>query len=127
MLSFFIRLAATAGTLLLLASYSGGLISVKNWPVAFIVAVVLGLANALIKPILMFIAGALTLPLSCITLGLWNLVLSWILSGAMVYGAGQLVKGFEVKTFPTAMIAALVLAIVNAVVGGLFKGKDEER
>jgi putative membrane protein len=126
MLSFFIRLAASAGTLLLLATYSGGLISVKDWLVAFIVAIALGIANALIKPILMFVAGALTLPLSCITLGLWNLVLSWILSGAMVYGAGQLIKGFEVKTFWSAMIAALILAIVNAVVGGLLKGKNEE-
>jgi len=75
----------------------------------------------------MFIAGALTLPLSCITLGLWNLVLSWLLSGAMVYYAGQFVDGFSVKTFGAAMIAALILAVVNAVAGGLFSGKKEEK
>ena len=84
MLAFLIRMALSAGALLLLSSPSVALVRVENnsWTTAIIVALVLGLANALVKPILMFFASILTLPLSCITLGLWNLVLS-------TFGRGQ--------------------------------------
>lgn len=128
MLAFIIRMALSAGALLVLSSPSVALVEVENnsWTTALVVAVVLGLANALVKPILMFVAKALTLPLSCLTLGLWNLVLSWLLSGAIVYGAGALLDGFTVRTFVSAMLTALILAIVNAVASALFDKKDED-
>ena len=126
MISFLLRLAISAGALLLIANYSGGAISVSNATDAFIAALVLGLANALVKPILGFIAGALTLPLSCLTLGLWNLVLSWLLNAAMFYGVAALLEGFDVRTFAGAMFGALALSVVNAVASGLLKDKKDD-
>lgn len=126
MIAFLIRLAVSAATLLIMANVSDGAIIVRNWTSAFIAALVIGLLNALVKPILGFIAGALTLPLSCITLGLWSLILSWLLNGLMFYAASEVLQGFGVKNFWAAMVGALVLSVVNAIAGALLSDKKDK-
>ena len=127
MISFLLRLIVSAIALFFIAGASNGTIQVNSATAAIVAALVLGVANALIKPILMFIAGAITLPLSCITLGLWSLVLSWLLNAALFYGAGQLLSGFEVRGFWPAMLGALAMSVVNAVASALFNDKEKER
>lgn len=126
MIGFLIRLAISAATLILMANVSNGAIIVRNWTTAFIAALVIGLLNALVKPVLGFIAGALTFPLSCITLGLWSLVLSWLLNGLMFYVASEVLQGFGVKNFWVAMLGALVLSVVNALASALFSDKKDK-
>jgi putative membrane protein len=127
MISFLLRLIVSAVALFFIAGASNGTIQVNGATAAIVAALVLGVANALIKPILMFITGAITLPLSCITLGLWSLVLSWLLNAALFYGAGRLLTDFEVRGFWPAMLGALAMSVVNAVTSALFNDKEKER
>ena len=72
---------------------------------ALIAALVLGLANALIRPILFI----LTLPITIITLGLFT----FVLNALMVWLASTVVKGFEVTGFVPALLAAILLWMVS--------------
>ena len=127
MISFLLRIIITAAALFFIAGASQGTIQVNGVTAAMIAALVLGLANAVVKPILMFIAGTLTMPLSCITLGLWSLVLSWLLNAALFYGAGRLLEGFEVKGFWPAMLGALAVSVVNSLASALLLDKKKDR
>ena len=128
MLSFLIRLVIGALALLGIANLTGGAISVDRIGAALIAALVLGLVNAFIKPILEFIAQALTLPLSCLTLGLWSLILSWMINGLMFLGVAKLVNGFNVNGFGAALLGALLMSIVNALSSALVRdGKKNNR
>jgi len=85
-------------------------ISVESFWVALVVALVLGLINAIIKPLAVF----LTLPIYVLTLGLFTFVIDALL----VMLAGYVVPGFEVSSFWWALLFALILSIVNSLVKG---------
>ncbi|MCU0937800.1 MAG: phage holin family protein [Burkholderiaceae bacterium] len=72
---------------------------------AFIAAVVLGLVNALVKPVLII----LTLPITVLTLGLFLLVLNALL----FWGVGELLPGFNVDGFWWAMLGALIYSLLT--------------
>lgn len=72
---------------------------------ALIAAVVLGALNLFIRPILI----VLTLPINIITLGLFSLVINAFLVLMVAY----VVPGFSIPDFWTALLFALVLAIIN--------------
>ena len=127
MIGFLIRLAVSAGALLFIAGASSGQIVVKTPAAAAFAALVLGVANALVKPVLEWILQALTFPLSCLTLGLWSLALSVLLNGALFLVVAKALDGFDVKTFPAAVVGALVLSGVNAVASALTRGEREPR
>lgn len=90
----------------------------KGWISLFIAAAVLGLLNAVVRPILF----VLTLPLTIVTLGLFLLVLNAI----MLELTAWLVPGFGIDTFWWAMAGALVLAVVSLVTNRIGR-KSEER
>jgi putative membrane protein len=125
MIAFLIRLAINAAGLLFIANLSGKAIRVDNFTAALIAALVLGVANATVKPILYGIAKSMTCALSCLTLGLWSLFLSWLLNAALFYAAGKYLPGFHVEGFGAAMWGALALSIVNALATAL-TGKDDK-
>lgn len=77
----------------------------------FIGALVLGLLNALVKPILII----LTLPLTLLTLGLFILVLN----AAMFSLAAWLVPGFEVSGFWSAFFGAILFSILSFLINHL--------
>jgi putative membrane protein len=70
-----------------------------------VAALVLGLLNALVRPVLF----VLTLPITIITLGLFLLVLNAI----MLEIAAWLVPGFGIDTFGWAIVGALVLTVIS--------------
>ncbi|MFA6177472.1 MAG: phage holin family protein [Candidatus Paceibacterota bacterium] len=72
---------------------------------AFILAVVLGAINLILRPILIF----LTLPITIFTLGLFILVIN----GLLVMLASYIVPGFTVDSFWSAFLFGIILAIVN--------------
>lgn len=72
-------------------------------------ALVLGLINALVRPVITI----LTLPLTIITLGLFYLVVNGLAFGL----AAALVRGFSVDGFGSAVLGALVVSIVSWVIG----------
>ena len=112
MTNLLIRLGVSAGAVLLAqwAFQRWGLISVDGWPTALIFAVVLGLLNALVRPILLLV----TCPFTVITLGLFVFVVNavvfwlaaWLVSGYGIYVAG----------FPGALVGSLTVTICLSLV-----------
>lgn len=82
---------------------------------AFIAAVVLGLVNALVKPLLVI----LTLPITVLTLGLFLLVINALL----FWGVGSLLPGFHVDGFWWAMLGALVYSVLTWALSALLPRK----
>lgn len=90
---------------LLIVAYILPGITVASFWSALIAALVLGLLNTLVKPVLVL----LTLPVTIVTLGLFLLVIN-----ALVFWfAGSVLKGFHVNGFWWAMLGALVYSIIS--------------
>ena len=80
-------------------------IRVESFYAALITALVLGLLNALIRPILI----VLTLPINILTLGLFT----FVINGLLFWFVASFVKGFYVAGFWPAFWGALVYSIVS--------------
>ncbi len=80
-------------------------IHVDSFLTAIIVAVVLGIVNTILKPILII----LTLPVNILSLGLFT----FIINGLMILLTSYFVRGFLVKNIWWAILFSLVLTIVN--------------
>jgi putative membrane protein len=96
--------AINAGVLLLLP-YIVPAVYVRSLWVALLVAVVLGLLNAIVRPILF----VLTLPITVVTLGLFI----FVINGLMFWLTAQLLPGFEVRGFWWAVLAALIFSLIS--------------
>ncbi|HBA88510.1 MAG TPA: hypothetical protein DCZ75_11180 [Geobacter sp.] len=72
---------------------------------ALVTALVLGLVNVFIRPLLLL----LTLPLNILTLGL----LTFVINALLILLTSALVPGFEVRGFWWALLFSLVLSIIN--------------
>ncbi|PLC49327.1 hypothetical protein CR159_13565 [Pollutimonas subterranea] len=96
---------------LLVVAYLLPGITVASFGSALIAALVLGLLNTLVKPLLIL----LTLPITIVTLGLFLLVLN-----ALVFWfAGSVLKGFQVSGFWWALLGALVYSLVSGLLSRL--------
>ncbi|MGH7822407.1 MAG: phage holin family protein [Candidatus Binatia bacterium] len=82
-------------------------------------ALVLGILNALLRPILVF----LTLPITILTLGLFTLVIN----AAMLMLTARLVDGFAVSGFVAAFFGALVLSIISVMLSLVAPGRGAAR
>lgn len=82
-----------------------------------IAALVLGLLNAIVRPIFF----VLTLPLTILTLGLFLIVLN----GIMLELTSWLVRGFRIDNFISACIGAIVLAVISFFTNRI--GREERR
>lgn len=80
-------------------------ITVNGFATALIAAIVLGLVNAVIKPVLSIIS----LPITFLTLGLFSLVINAL----MLMLTSALVPGFYVSGFFTAFFASIILTALN--------------
>lgn len=86
-----------------------GLYFEGDWKTIAIVALIFGLVNALIRPLL----SILTCPLIILTLGLFTLVINAAMLALTGWIAEQLKLGFVVDGFGAAFIGALVVSIVS--------------
>ena len=91
-------------------------VTVTNVGAALVAALVLGLVNTLIRPILVL----LTLPVTVLSLGLFILVINALL----FWGVAQLVDGFHVTGFLSAFIAAILYSIISWALSTLLLKKD---
>jgi len=101
-----IRILITSGLVLLISHFMKS-VSVADFTTALIVAVVLGLLNIFIKPILVI----LTLPFTIVTLGLFLLVINAII----ILLCDNIVGGFSVDSFWTALLFSLILSILQSI------------
>jgi putative membrane protein len=112
-LSFFAHLLITAALLLLGARLVKG-VQVEGWGPAFIGALVMGLVNAIVKPVMVI----LTLPLTIVTLGLFLLVINAL----MLRLVSALVPGIKVQGCGAAVLGSLLLSLLNLAVEALIGG-----
>ncbi|MEG4006743.1 phage holin family protein [Microcoleus sp. Pol11C1] len=112
MLSFFLTWIVAAVSLIITANIVPG-ISVVSFPAAMVAAVVIGLVNAVVRPILTL----LTLPLTIITLGLFLFVVNAISLSLASWLAGAFNIGFAVNGFWPALLGSIVLSFVSGLIG----------
>lgn len=79
-------------------------------------SLLLGIVNALIRPVLMLFS----LPLILLTLGFFILVLNAL----MLELVGKLIPGFQVEGFWAAFFGSIFIGIISWVLNGFFRGKD---
>jgi len=102
-----VRWLLLAAALLLVAHLYPG-VTVRSFGSAMIAAFVLGLLNALLRPILVL----LTLPVTLITLGLFL----FVINALMFYFAASLLDGFHVNGFAAALIGSLIYSLCGMVI-----------
>ena len=85
--------------------------------IALAAAVVIGLANMLIRPILVI----LTLPVTILTLGLFI----FVINGVLFWVVGNFLQGFEVKTLMAGIIGALVYSVISWILSAIVIEKDK--
>ncbi|MGI5841487.1 MAG: phage holin family protein [Patescibacteria group bacterium] len=83
-----------------------------NFFVAFLVALLLGIVNATIKPILVL----LTLPINILTLGLFVLIINALL----VLLVAAVIPGFNIDSFAWAFLFGIVLSIISWILNRIF-------
>ncbi|NJK51355.1 phage holin family protein [Candidatus Gracilibacteria bacterium] len=112
MLNFLLTWLVTAIALLITAYIVPGF-EFDNWTTAAIAAIILGLVNAIVRPIFVL----LTFPLTILSLGLFLL----IINALMLWLVGFLVPGFVVASFLSALIGSIVLAIATTILSQLIR------
>jgi putative membrane protein len=93
------------------------------WIAFAVMAIMLGLVNAIVRPILKL----LTCPLIILTLGLFTLVINGVtlfLAARITQGLGF---GFYVDGFLPAFLGALIVSVVTVIGSALFKDDDDKR
>jgi putative membrane protein len=87
-------------------------VQIDSFTTALVAALVLGLINTLIRPILIL----LTFPVTVLTLGLFILVVN----GLMFWAASDLVQGFQVAGFYSAVLGALIYSVISWLLSAIF-------
>ena len=97
----------------------------NSWLTLAVVALIFGLVNALIRPLVRF----LTCLINVITLGLFTLIVNALMLLLTGWIAQQLNLGFVVRDFWWALLGALVISVVSFVLNLIFKSdrKDDRR
>ncbi|MEK9151277.1 MAG: phage holin family protein [Patescibacteria group bacterium] len=91
-------------------------ITVQGFGTALVLALLWGLVNITIKPILL----VLTLPLNLLTLGIFT----FIINGFLLWLLGGVIKGFEVHGFWIAVLGALVLSAIHMLVHWVIQRRE---
>jgi putative membrane protein len=110
-----IRLLVSAAIAFILAQLLAG-VHVDNYGTAILFAIVLGLLNAFLKPLLII----LTLPLTLVTFGLFLFIINTI----TVLLASEWVNGFDIDSFGWGLLFSLLLTLITS---ALFRAEDRQR
>ncbi|MEY4764524.1 MAG: hypothetical protein RI907_1197 [Pseudomonadota bacterium] len=115
--SFLVHWASTSLSLWAATRIFEGL-QFKDGETLLVSALVLGLANAVVKPLLIL----LTLPLTVFSLGLFLLVIN----GAVLMMVSRLVQGFTIDGFGTALLASLFISMLSTFIAGFVPGSGSQ-
>ena len=102
----------SAAALLGVAYYYGG-VSVSSFSTALLAALVIGLLNMLVRPVLVL----LTIPITLLTLGLFL----FVINALMFWAASGLVGGFNVSGFWAALLGSLIYSALGLVIDALLE------
>ncbi|AAU90828.1 MULTISPECIES: phage holin family protein [Methylococcus] len=110
MVVFLVHLFFTAALLLVVAHLVRG-VEVEGWGPAILGAIMLGLVNAFVRPVMVL----LTLPFTILSFGLFLLVINAL----MLWLVSVLVPGIRVRDFASALLGSLLLTLLNLGVASL--------
>lgn len=106
-----------SGLAVLLTAYILPGVHVEHYGYALLAAIIISIANIIVKPILI----VLTIPITIITLGLFLLVINALI----ILLAEALVPGFRVDGFWWALVFSLILSIFNSMFSEMTQSKNE--
>lgn len=112
-MKFIIRLLITAAVAYGLSMILSPHVHINSYTTALIFVLILGILNAIVKPILII----LTLPITILTLGLFLLVINVL----MILLAGKFVSGFHVEGFLWAFIFGILLSFISSALNNFEK------
>ena len=104
MMSYLLKFIINCAALWLVVGIVPG-IGADRWETLIIASIILGVLNTFLRPLI----ASLTLPLEILSLGLFTLVVN----GFLFALAGQLVEGFHVADFMSAVIGALLFSVIS--------------
>jgi putative membrane protein len=105
-MTLILRLTFNALGLILISKIITG-IEVNGFYTALVAAVILGILNVIIRPILLI----LTLPITILTLGLF----AFVLNGLLFLFAASFIEGFNVAGFIPALIGSILMSIISTI------------
>lgn len=114
-MNFIIRLIITGAVAFGLTSFLPG-IHIDSFWTAVVLALVLGILNLIIKPILII----LTLPITILTFGLFL----FVINALIILIAGNFIHGFRVDGFWWALLFSLLLSFISSILRPLVKEKE---
>lgn len=117
MATLVVKLLINALAIFLVGSFLPG-IHVSTYMTALIMAVVLGILNLFVRPILFLV----TLPINILTLGLFT----FVLNGLMFWLVSLFIVDFKIDGFWWAVIGALIVSAISTVGDRLFLGADRK-
>ncbi len=116
---FVMRVLVNAVAIFIVANYISRGLSVDGVGAALAAALILGIVNAVIRPILLF----LTLPINLLTIGLFTL----IINGLMLQLTDRIVKGISVSGFWSAVWASILISVVSMFINSLIMPQHRRR
>ncbi len=111
MVRFLLRFLAVAAAVLVASYIVEGITVSTFWPTAVLAALVLGLLNITIRPLLVLV----TLPINLLTLGLFTFILN-----ALVFWLLNFMDGVSIDGFVPALLGSLIVTAVKWVVDAVF-------
>lgn len=121
-MNFVIRLVVNSAALWLAARFVTGISYTGGWQGLVIVALLFGVINAFVRPVLSF----LSMPIQFITLGLFTLVLNAFMLMLTAWAAGNIGLAFVVDGFIPALFGAILVSIVSLVLSSLLTDEKDK-
>ena len=112
MLKLILKWLLSAAALLGVAYIYGG-VAVASFGTAMVAALIIGLMNMLVRPILV----VLTIPVTLLTLGLFL----FVINALMFWAASGLVSGFQVNGFWAALLGSLIYSALGVVIDAVLE------
>jgi putative membrane protein len=109
---FLLRWLSNAIALMLTAFFLPKGVWFTSWQACLASALVLGLLNAFVRPVLLF----LTLPLNILTLGLFTI----LLNAAIFFSVGYIIEGMMIVNYPWAIAGSLLFSVFSTALSWLF-------
>lgn len=117
--SFWQRIIINTVMLLAMAGLFRNGLYIRNIWTAILAAVILGILNALVKPVL----HVLALPFTIISFGLFGLVINGVVLWLTAWVVGD---GFRFASFGWAVFIAIVMSVVNMIISSYFSKEDTQ-
>lgn len=117
------RLLINAAALWCAARFIDGISYAGRWPGLVALALVFGIVNTFIRPVLRF----LSFPITIVTLGLFTLVINALMLMLTAWIAARLDIAFTVRGFVPALLGAIVVSVLSMILGAVLISKDEKQ